>query len=205
MWLVLISGGMCWRFMQGFLTWFVCWMGTWSAVVPRVSWWAPVKGWSVVWGIMGGNNKYWNVGIVRYSCGDVYCLYYVIWSGVCMTYGDCDCDICRDGTVTLICCAWTCSGDGGEKSIWHGVWYGIAVHDSVQVYLRVVSNADSPLLYVHIHHIWSNIHLGNVVLYGLIPGIENIDLLHVTWHSLLMMVWESLLVAVQLGVSWLYL
>ena len=90
---------------------------------------------------------------MNYSYGDVYCLFYVTWNGVCMNHDDHDCDICEDGTVTLICCACTCPGDGGKKSIWNSVCYGIAVCDDMQVYLRVVSDVDSPLLYVHTHHI----------------------------------------------------
>ena len=39
---ILSPAGLGWRFMQGCLTWFVCWMGLWPAVVPRESWWAPV-------------------------------------------------------------------------------------------------------------------------------------------------------------------
>ena len=52
--LVLISAGMHWRFMWGFLTWFVCWKWTQSAVVSKVSWWAPVWRWSAVSGITVG-------------------------------------------------------------------------------------------------------------------------------------------------------
>ena len=54
-----------------------------------------------------------------------------------------------------------------------GFWF----YDGVQGYLRVECDADSPLLYVHIHHIQSNVHLGNVMLYGLILDIANSDLL----------------------------
>ena len=133
---------------------------------------------------------------MKYSYGDIHCLYNVTWNGLCRNRGDCDCDICGDRTVILICCVCICPGDGGEKSIWFGAWYGILVYDDVQVYWRVVFDVDNPLLYVHIHHILSNIHLGNVMLYGLIPGIGNSSLLHGTGHSLLMMVLELLLVIV---------
>ena len=127
--------------------------------------------------------------------------YDVTWNGLCGNYGDCGCCISGDGNMTLICCVCSCPGDGGKESIWCGAWYGISVCDDMQVCLRMVSDADSPLLYVHIHHIQSNIHFGNVMLYGLILDIGNSKLLHGTWHSLLMMVSELLLFVVQLGVS----
>ena len=117
---------------------------------------------------------------MNYSCGDIYCLYDVTWNVLCRNHGDCDCNIYGNGTVTLICYACICPGDSGEKLIWYGAWYGISVCDGMQVYWRVVSDADSPLLYVHIHHIQSNVCLDNVMLYGLIPGIGNSDLLHGT-------------------------
>ena len=156
-------------------------------------------------GCHSGNDKYWSKGIMKYSYGDICCLYNVTWNGLCRNHGDCDCNICGDGTVTFICCVCPSPGDGGEKTILCGAWYGISVCDGVQVYLRVVSDADSPILYVHIHYIRSNIHLGNVMLYGLILDIGNSELLHGIWHSLLMMVLELLLVVVQLGVSQLHL
>ena len=128
----------------------------------------------------GGNDKYWSEDIVKYSSGEVLCLYDVIWNGLCRNHGDCDCNICRDGTLTLICSVCICPGDSGEKSFWCDAWYDISVCDDMRVYFRVVSNVDSPLLYVHIHHIQSNIHFGNVMLYGLTTGIRNSDLLHGT-------------------------
>ena len=131
-------------------------------------------------GCHSGNDKYWYEGIMKYSYGDVHCPYDVTWNGLCRNHGNCDCNICRDGTATLICCTCICPGTSGEKSIWCSVWHGILVCDDVQVYLRVVFDADSPLLYVHIHHIRSNVHLGNVMLYGLIPVIGNSNLLHGT-------------------------
>ena len=131
-------------------------------------------------GCHGRNNKYWNEGIMKYSYGDIYCLYDVTWNSVCMNHGECDCNICGDGTVTLICCACTCPGDDGEKLIWYGVWYGIFVCDDVQVCLRVVSDVDNPLLYVHIHHIQSSLHLASVKVYGPILVIGNSNLLHGT-------------------------
>ena len=131
-------------------------------------------------GCNGGNDKYWSEGIMKYSYDDSCCLYNVTWNSLCGNYGNCGCSIYRDGTVTLICGVCTCPGDGGEKLIWCGVWYEILVCDDMQVYLRVVSHADSPLLYVHIHHIQSNVHLFNVMLYGLILDIGNSDLLHGT-------------------------
>ena len=82
-------------------------------------------------GCHGRNNKHWSEGIVKYSCGDVCCLFDVTWNGLCRNHGGCDCDICEDGTVTFICCVCICSGDGGEKSIWCGAWYGILVCDDV--------------------------------------------------------------------------
>ena len=100
-----------------------------------------------------GNDKYWSESVMKYSYGDIYCCYDVTWNGLCRNHGDCGCNIYGDGTVTLICCACTCLGDGGKKSIWCSAWYGISVFDVMQVYLRVVSDVDSPLLYVHIHHI----------------------------------------------------
>ena len=127
-----------------------------------------------------GNDKYWSKGAMKYSYDDVYCLCDVTWNGLCRNHGCWDCGIYEDGTVTLICCVCTCSGDGGKKLIWFGAWYGILVYDDMQVYLGVVSNVDSPLLCVHIHHIQSNIHLGNVMIYGLILDIGNSDLLHRT-------------------------
>ena len=51
---VLRSAGTHEIFMQSLLTWFVCWMGKWSALIPRVSWWAPVWRWSVMWGVTAG-------------------------------------------------------------------------------------------------------------------------------------------------------
>ena len=49
-----------------------------------------------------------------------------------------------------------------------------------KIFMAAMSALKHKLLYVHIHHIQSNIHLGNVMLYGLIPSIENINPLHVT-------------------------
>ena len=100
---------------------------------------------------------------MKYSFDDAYCLYDVTWNGLCRNHGNCGCSICGDVTVTLICCVCTCPGVGGGKSIWWGACYGILVCDDMQVYLKVVSGADSPLLYVHIHHIQSSEHLGNVM------------------------------------------
>ena len=131
-------------------------------------------------GCHGKNDKYWSEGIMKYSYDDVYCLYNVTWNGLHRNHGNCSCSIYGDRTVTLICCVCTCPGDGGEKSIWCSTWYGISVCDDVQVCLRVAFNADSPLLYVHIHHIQNNVHLGNFMLYGLILDIGNSDLLHGT-------------------------
>ena len=101
-----------------------------------------------------------------------------------MNCGDCECDICRDGIETLNCFVCICPGEGDEKSIWCGVWYGISACDDVQAYQRVVFNAGSPPLYDHIHHIQSNIHLENDVLCGLTLGIENSGLPHGTLHLL---------------------
>ena len=121
-------------------------------------------------GCHSGNDKYWSEVIVKYSYYDFYCLYDVTWNGPCRNHGDCGCSIYGDGTVTLISCVCAC-GNGSKKSIWCGAWHGILVCDDMQVYLRVVSDAGSPLLYVHIHHIQSSIHLGNVMQYGLILDI----------------------------------
>ena len=51
---VVRSFGMYWRFNQGMLTWFVCWTGIWSALILRVCGWAPVRRWSVMFGVMVG-------------------------------------------------------------------------------------------------------------------------------------------------------
>ena len=109
------------------------------------------------------NDKYWSEGIMKYSYGDVYGFYDVTWNGLCRNHGNCDCDICGNGTVTLICCVCMCPGNAFKKLIWCSAWYGILVCDDVWVYLWVVSSVDSPLLYAHIHHIQSSKPLGNVM------------------------------------------
>ena len=82
-------------------------------------------------GCHGENDKYWCEGITKYSYGDIHCLYDVTWNHLCRNHGDCDCDICGNGTVTLICCVCICPNDGGEKSIYCGALYGISVCDDV--------------------------------------------------------------------------
>ena len=114
--LVLRSTGMHWRFRQSLLTWFVCWTGMWSALTPRVSWWAPVWRWYVMWGVTAGMiitgvRALWSTPVV------MSCLYDVTWNVFCTNHGNCGCDICRDGIETLICCVCICPGDGGEKLI----------------------------------------------------------------------------------------
>ena len=135
-------------------------------------------------GCHSGNNNYWSEGIMKYSCGDVYCLYDVTWNVFCMNNSDCDCNICRDGIKTLICCVCICPGDSDEKLIWCGAWYGISACDDVQAYQRVVFHVDSPPLYDHIHHIQSNVHLDNDVLCDLTLDIGNSGLPHGTLHIL---------------------
>ena len=63
------------------------------------------------------NDNYWSEGIMKYSCGDVYCLYDVTWNIFCQNHGDCGCDICGDGIESLVCCVCICPGDGGKKLI----------------------------------------------------------------------------------------
>ena len=104
-------------------------------------------------GCHSGNDKYWSEGIMKYSYDGIHCLYNVTWNGLYSNHGDCGCGIYEDGTVILICCICTCPGDGGKLLTWCGAWYGTLVCDAMQVYLGVVSDADNPLLYVHIHHI----------------------------------------------------
>ena len=100
----------------------------------------------------GGNDLHWSEDVMKYSYDGIYCFYHVTWNVPCRNHGDCGCGIYKDGTMTLICYICTCPSVSGEWLICCGAWYGSLVCYGVQVCLRMVSNVDSPLLYVHIHH-----------------------------------------------------
>ena len=57
----------------------------------------------------GDNDKCWSDGVKKYSyddvCGE-------IWNGFCVSYYNCNFNICKDVTVILICYACICPGDG---------------------------------------------------------------------------------------------
>ena len=131
-------------------------------------------------GCHGGNNNYWGEGVMKYSSGDVYCCYNVTWNIFCTNHSACGCNTCGDGIETLICCVCICPGDSGKKLILCGALYGISVCGVMLAYLRVPCSANNLPICVHIHHIQSSIHLGNVMLYDLILDIGNIYLLHGT-------------------------
>ena len=57
-------------------------------------------------------DKDWGGGIVRYSCGGVYCLCDVTWNGHYGNEAECDFNICIVGTATLMCCVCICPSDG---------------------------------------------------------------------------------------------
>ena len=135
-------------------------------------------------GCHGRSNKYWSKGVMKYSCGHVYCLYDVTWNVFCMNHSNCDCNICGDMIETLICCVCICPGDGDEKLICCSSWYGISACDDVQVYQRVVFDADSPPLCELIHHIQSNVHIDNDMLCDLTLDSGNSGLPHGTLHLL---------------------
>ena len=173
-----------WRFIQSFLTWFIC-----SMVWICCNLWNGLRNFYVriIFDVMchGNNNKHWGNGVMKYSYSGIYSPCDVTWNSLCGSHDDYGFYTCVVGIVTLICCAYICPSDGVWKLTWHGALCWNSVSDDVQVCLVVVSYLDSPLLYDHIHCIQNIGHLDSVMLYDLTPDTENsgppCDTLHLQW------------------------